>query len=274
MQSILVATDFSDASLNAARYAAVLSRKTGADLTLLHVFMLPTPVGEMPYVMVSAEEIQAENERQMAKIAAGLESIAGRKIKTLVNIGMPADEVIYQAGELNADLVVAGMRGANSALDKFIGSTTAAIIRKSKLPVLVVPAGHSYESLHTITYATDFNDAMNEASLHLLQSWLSIQADVLLQVVHVQRPGEELSETQANGKSGLQQKLGQALHQFFHEKHDSVEEGLDQFLASHPSQLLVMVAHRHNWWHRLLNASHTTEMAYRTDLPLLVLQDK
>lgn len=274
MHSILVATDFSDASLNAARYAAVLSRKTGAGLTLLHVYMIPTPVSEMPYVMVSTEEIQAANEEQMAKIAADLESIAGKKIKTLVNIGMPADEVAYQSAELNADLVVTGMRGASSALDKFIGSTTAAIIRKSKIPVLVIPAGHSYENFHTITYATDFNYAMNETSMRLLQSWPGLQSDLLLQVVHVQQPGEDLNETQANGKSVLQQRLGGARHIFHHEKHDSVEDGLDQFLASHPSQLLVMVTHRHNWWHRLLNASHTTEMAYRTDLPLLVLQDK
>ena len=274
MQSILVATDFSDASLNAARYAAVLSRKTGAGLTLLHVFMLPTPVGEMPYVMVSAEEIQAEHEKQIAKLAADLEPIAGKKINTLVNIGMPADEIVYQTEELKTDLVVSGMQGTNSALDKFIGSTTVAIIRKSKVPVLVIPAGHSYESIHSITFATDFNDVMNEKSFHLLQDWLSANPDVLLQIVHIQQPGEDLSDSQANSKSGLQQRLQQVKHLFFHEKHDSVEDGLDQFLSTHPSQLLVMITHRHSWWHRLLNSSHTTEMAYRAEGPLLVLQNK
>lgn len=274
MQSILVATDFSDASLNAARYAAVLSRKTGAGLTLLHVFMLPTPVGEMPYVMVSAEEIQAEHEKQIAKLAADLEPIAGKKINTLVNIGMPADEIVYQTEELKTDLVVSGMQGTNSALDKFIGSTTAAIIRKSKVPVLVIPARHSYESIHSITFATDFNDVMNEKSFHLLQDWLSANPDVLLQIVHIQQPGEDLSDTQATSKSGLQQRLQEVKHLFFHEKHDSVEDGLDQFLSTHPSQLLVMITHRHSWWHRLLNSSHTTEMAYRAEGPLLVLQNK
>lgn len=274
MQSILVATDFSAPSINAARYAAVLGNKTGAQLTLVHVFMLPTPVGEMPYVMVSAEEIQAENEKQIQRLALELEMLAGRPVKTMVNIGMPADELIYQSEELKTDLIVSGMRGENSALDKFIGSTTAAIIRKSKIPVLVIPAGQPYKEINTITYATDFNYSMNSASLEVMTEWLSAHPNALLQIVHVQQPGDTLSDVQANSKAGLQQQLVNTKHLFFHEKHDSVEDGLDHFLQTHSSELLVMVTHRHSWWHRLTNASHTAEMAYRTDLPLLVLQDK
>ncbi|MFT4024327.1 MAG: universal stress protein [Flavihumibacter sp.] len=274
MRSILVATDFSAASLNAARYAAIFSRKTGAELTLLHVYMLPTPVGDMPYVMISAEEIQLENEKQMDKIAGELEPVAGKKIKTQVNIGLPDDEVVYQSTEQGADLIVTGMRGSSSALNKLIGSTSAAIIRKSKLPVLVVPAGHHYKNIHTISFATDFKHPMSENSLQHLQYWLAANPGTSLQIVHVQQPGDEPGQVQLNNKSALGQKLGGIQHSFFNEKHDSVEDGLDQFLTGHPSQLLVMVSHRHSWWHRLLNNSHTARMAYRADLPLLVLEDK
>ncbi|GAO45020.1 universal stress protein [Flavihumibacter petaseus] len=274
MKLILVATDFSEPSKNAAGYAAHLAKQNGADICLLHAYMLPTPVSEVPYVMVSVEEIQQENEKQAKLLAEQLEAITGSPVRTIVNIGMPADEVVYQAKELNADLIVTGMRGENSGIDKLIGSTTAAIMRKSHIPVLVIPAGVGYVAPSTITYATDFSYTMNMVCLNLLQEWVKRHADAKIKVIHVQKPNEVMTAEQVSGKVRLEQKISGLPHKFYVATNASVEAGLDSFLNDNPSQLLVMVAHRHSWWNRLVNGSHTREMAYRADIPLLVLQDK
>lgn len=274
MNTILVATDFSQPSRDAALYAAHLAKANNAELVLLHVYMLPTPVSEVPYVMVSVDEIQQENEKQTNSIAASLTEATGVTVRSLVTIGMVADEVFYQAKEAAADLVVTGMKGENTAIDKLIGSTTAAIIRKSAVPVLVIPAGSVYKTTAAIIYATDFSYSMNLGCLQLLQEWVGIQKGTSLLVVNVQKPGEILSADQISAKLSLENRLESINHSFHTEIHASVEDGLDHFLQSHPSQLLVMVAHRHSWWNRLLNGSHTREMVYRADIPLLVLQDK
>jgi nucleotide-binding universal stress UspA family protein len=274
MKSYLVATDFSAPSRHAALYAAKLAAVAGAELTLLHAYLLPTPVSEVPYVMVSVDELQRDNEKLAREMADGIHQETGVSVKTMVNIGLPADEVVYQAKEISADMVVVGMRGENKAIDKLIGSTTAAIIRKSSVPVLVVPPKSTYAPIQQVTYATDYSYTMNLRCLSTLQEAISLFPGSRLNVVHIQRPGEIMNAEQIAGKVRLEPMLEHIQHEYFNLENSSVEAGLEHFLSQHPSQLLVMVAHKHSWWERLVSGSHTKEMAYRSDIPLLVLQDE
>ncbi|ULQ52569.1 universal stress protein [Flavihumibacter fluvii] len=274
MKSFLVATDFSAPSREAALYAANLAKLFGAEITLLHAYLLPTPVSEVPYVMISVEELQKDNEKLAADLATSLHQQTGVSVKTLVNIGMPADEIVYQSKELSADLVIIGMRGENKAIDKFIGSTTAAVIRKSHIPVLVIPAGNQYNGLSNLTYATDFSYTMNTRCLKTMGLLMKKHPEANLHVVNIQRPGEIMSAEQISGKVWLEPTLEELNHQYHTIENPSVEAGLESFLAKSPSQMLIMVAHKHSWWERLVSGSHTREMVYKAHIPLLVLQDK
>ena len=52
MKTIIVPTDFSRISLNAANYAAEMASSINADLSLFHVCLLPiTTYGEVPYLI-------------------------------------------------------------------------------------------------------------------------------------------------------------------------------------------------------------------------------
>lgn len=274
MKSFLVATDFSVSSKAAALYAANLAKSIGAELTLLHAYLLPTPVSEVPYVMVSVEELQKDNEKMTREMADSLHEQTGVSIKTMVNIGLPADEVTFQAKEIGADIIVVGMRGESGAIDKLIGSTTAAIIRKSHIPVLVIPEKTVFTPVMKLTYATDFSYTMSARCLSTLQSLMHDSPEATINVVNIQRPGEILSVEQIAGKVRLEPMMEEMKHEYFTVEDATVESGIEQFLRKNPSQVLVMVAHKHSWWERLLSGSHTREMAYRSDIPLLVLQDK
>lgn len=274
MKSFLVATDFSAPSREAALYAAKLAKTMGAGITLLHAYLLPTPVSEVPYVMISVEDLQKDNEQLAREMATTLSNETGVAVTTLVTIGMPADEIVYQAKETEADLIVIGMRGASNAIDKLIGSTTVAVIRKSHIPVLVVPAKNSYSSLQHLTYSTDFSYTMNPRCLKFLGTLMRRHAEAKLHVVNFQHPGEIMSVDQIAGKTRLEPMLEEMNHEYVTKETSSVELGLEAYLNEQPSQLLVMVAHKHSWWERLISGSHTREMAYRSHIPLLVLQDK
>ncbi|KYP16456.1 universal stress protein [Flavihumibacter sp. CACIAM 22H1] len=274
MKSILVATDFSAPSRAAAQYAAALCKLNGATLTLLHAYLLPTPVSEVPYVMVSVEELQKDNEKLVGELAVALQQQFGIEVKTLVSIGLPADEVVFQAGETGADLIVAGMRGVTNTLDKLIGSTTSAILRKSTIPVLVIPEQIVYSGWQQIAYATDFNHTMNLRCLNMLKVLAGNHPALQLNVVHVQRPGEIMSAEQIAGKVRLDPMLEAIPHKYVELEHESVEEGLKRFLQDVACDVLVMVAHKHSWWERLFSGSHTRDMVYQSEIPLLVLQDQ
>jgi hypothetical protein len=63
-------------------------------------------------------------------------------------------------------------------------------------------------------------------------------------------------------------------HQFHTINERNVEEGINQFIEKNPTDILAMVAHRHNLFERMFGKVHTKEMSYQTKIPLLVLQNK
>ena len=57
-------------------------------------------------------------------------------------------------------------------------------------------------------------------------------------------------------------------------ENDDVDNGIQEFVESHPADLLVMIAHQHTMIERMMEEDFVKEMAYKTRLPLLVLEDK
>src|SRR3954466_4395451 len=151
MKHILVPTDFSDDARNASHYAAHLAEKFKANLTLLHAYMLPTPVSEVPYVMINAEEMQRENEEIARVEAEKLGSAYNVKVNYVVRLGFPSDEIESVIEDMGADFVVMGMKGKGT-LEKIVGSTTTSTLKKIHNPLLIVPEKKStrLNSSHTI----------------------------------------------------------------------------------------------------------------------------
>ncbi|MBC8246357.1 MAG: universal stress protein, partial [Deltaproteobacteria bacterium] len=57
---------------------------------------------------------------------------------TVVLWGNPVEQILLQAAERNCDLIVMGTHGHGTLADVMIGSTARRVIRRSKIPVLVV----------------------------------------------------------------------------------------------------------------------------------------
>ncbi|MEO6000361.1 MAG: universal stress protein [Chitinophagaceae bacterium] len=272
MNTILVPTDFSPTAENAANYAGLLCKELGAKLVLLHVYMLPVPVSEIPYVMVSADEMQKASENALKKETNRLFETMNIEVEWLVQLGLASDEIRDIEKEKNIDLVIMGMNGGGE-FDKLIGSTTIAVIRKCHKPVLVIPEGARFVPFRLIAYATDFNYAVNLSFFAPLKSFIKTFKSQLI-VVNVQKAGKTLSIEQVNGKEKIEQVLDDTDPQYTIIEDNNIEHGLQQFIEKHSPQLLTMVAHKHNVIERLFGTHHTKEMIYQTNIPILILQDK
>jgi nucleotide-binding universal stress UspA family protein len=270
MQTILVPVDFSPVSRNAAVYAAELARLFNSRLVLFHAYMLPTPVSEVPYVMVTADEMQQENEAFLKKEADQLRTTYNIQIDSLVRIGIASDEIKELSKEQTADLIVMGMKGAGG-LDKIIGSTTTNVIRKAKTPVLIIPHDAGYKPIQQITYASDFS---YKTSISLFTPLLKIAKTLgaKIQVLHVQKDTAKIEELA--GRKSTERAFSGYDHEFVNVTNNSVTQGINEYLQQHTSELLVMVAHTHTFFERIFSKSRTAAMAYETKIPLLVLQDK
>lgn len=269
--TILVPTDFSDNARNAANYAAQLAKKLNASLALLHCYMLPTPVSEVPYMMVNVEEIQQQNE-QLAKEEAGKLQALGIRATYHVRLGYPSDEIQTLVEDQPIDLVVMGMRGKGT-LEKWMGSTTTSTIKKIDKPILVVPEDARYHDLQSVTYATDFSYTVG---FHVYDPLLNLLKlfNARLHIVHVQKSKDEMKGQDVAGEIQLDPAFKAVPHEFHLVADTDVRHGIETYLEKEPTDLLVMVTHEHSFMERLFRKTHTTTMVYNTHVPLLVLKDR
>jgi nucleotide-binding universal stress UspA family protein len=272
MQTIVVPTDFSPEARNAGLYAAELAKIFSAKLVLFHAYMLPTPVSEVPYVMITVDELQKENEILVKKEVDSLNQAYGVQTEGIVRIGIPSDEIRALSEDLSIDLVVMGMKGAGG-IDKMIGSTTTNAIRKLKAPVLVIPTHCGFSPIKNITYASDFSYGITPGLFKPVIR-LAKTFDAKIHVINVHRHKDDMKTGQMEGKLALENIFEGVVHTFDDITHQSIMQGIAEYMKTHDSELLVMVEHKHSFFERIFSRDHTTAMAYETKTPLLILQDK
>lgn len=272
MNTILVPVDFSPASRNATNYAAELAKLLHTRLLLFHAYMLPTPISEVPYAMVTVDNLQKENEEQLKKEADRLHDQYGLEVEWLVRIGVASDEIKTITKERETGLIVMGMKGAGG-LDKIIGSTTTNVARKVKTPVLVIPHDAAYAPIKHITYASDFSYKTSSQLFNpLLEIARAVQPRIHILFIRQGHDGE--TEEELTGKRSNEIIFEGLEHEYATVEEPSVNHGISRYLQQQSSEMLVMVAHKHSFLERVFSKDHTSAMAYETHVPLLILQDK
>jgi nucleotide-binding universal stress UspA family protein len=141
-KTILVATDFSDASGLALTYAKELARQFDSTLHLLHVVAdADVSPGTEALWGFSETEVQRRWVDEATTKLEGLCPTQGQAaftVRTAVEIGPPTDRVLRYAGAHQVDLIVMGTRGRGVVEQMLLGSVAAEVVRRAPCPVLTV----------------------------------------------------------------------------------------------------------------------------------------
>jgi nucleotide-binding universal stress UspA family protein len=166
MKKILVPIDFSPASKTASDYAASLAIQFNALVYLLHVYLEPVAGAEMPAAWtIAGTELSLQKRKKLNAEILYLQEKYGVEVDGDVILGFTSDTIIDAAKDLQADLIVVGMKKDSN---KTFGSTVTATMRKATAPVLVVPEGFVFKRIKNIAYATDFDMMISSALFHPL----------------------------------------------------------------------------------------------------------
>jgi len=144
--NILVAVDLSPASDIVVEAARGVAELTGVSVYLLHAvetepgFTCPEkdPEAAMSWV---AKKFPLEQSR-IQELVDKLQD-DGLDAEGVLVCGPSVDTTLKKADSLDAGLIVVGTHGHGAVYNVLIGSYSVGIIRKSKLPVLVVPVRES-----------------------------------------------------------------------------------------------------------------------------------
>ena len=139
---ILCPVDFSPPSNDALTYAIELARQFGAEIHLVHVYQNPGFVLPMSgYIGPQADmlfQMRAECETALERGKGEVEE-QGVTAQSELLEGVPHQEIIAHAQQLNADLIVIGSQGRTGLAHVLLGSVAEKVVRLANRPVLVVP---------------------------------------------------------------------------------------------------------------------------------------
>jgi nucleotide-binding universal stress UspA family protein len=147
-QTILVATDLSEASAPATAYAFSLARALNAHLYIIYV------VSEDDVRALTAIRGYLQSEVTPAALVETFYTEADKRLTTLVEeahatdlvperlivTGQPAAAIISWATAKQAQLIIIGTHGRRGVTRFFMGSVAERVLREAPCAVLVVPA--------------------------------------------------------------------------------------------------------------------------------------
>jgi nucleotide-binding universal stress UspA family protein len=157
---VLLATDGSEDAKKAAAFLAQLPLPASTAIRIVSVITLPPSPIDIPTVREYYESLRAEGRRIVDEARASFSQ--GVSIETQVLEGDARDEIVREAHQWSADLVVVGARGLGSLAGFFLGSVSTAVARHSDASVLVV-RGHP-QHLQRIIVGLDGSDQSTNAA--------------------------------------------------------------------------------------------------------------
>jgi len=273
MKNILVPVDFSDASFNAVSYAAFLANAFNARLTLVHAYTGTSAFDEVANGKVydSLEELEAANEKFLKK---EIERIARKftvKTDSIAMKGNPVKVINDVAEKNHPEMIVMGMKGKGES-NSILGSTTVSMIDETSIPLLIIPKSALYQTIDSITLASDFKNEKLLSHFAILEKLIA-KFNPFIQVLNVQKKDSKLTAEIIASKMSQDLTWDKYNHSFNIIERDDVEEGIFGFLRKHPTDLLVMVARKRGFINKIFEPSHTKKMTGQTKIPLLVLHE-
>lgn len=268
MKKYLVPTDFSQNAAQALQYALDLTVGMDAEIHVLSVLTTPPNTsGTMGSLLIRMKE-NAQKDMQTLLDQMKLE---GHKIEPYIREGGTVPTVLAIAEEIGAECIILGTKGATNLENVIMGSNTAAIIERSRVPVLAIPQGFSFKGLDRVVYATDLQKSGPVIGRRLLE--FSEPFSSRIDVVHVHDTEDESPVIQMDLlKKEMQEAAQNRLVNYHLHQHESIKEGILNFMDASGAELLVMVTKKRNLIQKLFDRSLTKKVAYLSATPLLAYQ--
>jgi nucleotide-binding universal stress UspA family protein len=280
---ILLATDYSDAAMNAEKYAVQLALNTRSELSLVHIFENQTNTDSTQPLKVAgskSEQLKLEQtklEKHYTKLIQDL-SIGKADLKAdfIVREGNPSMSISRIAKDSRFDFIVMGTHGAGEFKNVFLGSRVWNTIRNSAIPVFAIPKDGAYLPVKKIVFATEQRPGEIPAIKYLVQLAKKLDAEVTVLHISNTAPSKEFTtESFKKFRKELKDKIAYdklSLNQIFC---DDVVEGLNDYCARTEPNLLVLSHEKSSLLEQLLKPgqSVTKEMSFHAHIPLLTIPD-
>ena len=268
MMNILLPTDFSENSRNAAAYALEFFKEVPCTFHLLHVLPLATDTFSAQYMTLSSETQEKFN-----KFLDWLNSIKknpDHKFSISYKANYLIDAVREQVAEKEVDLILMGTKGVSNNSGTIIGKNTSDVMMKVKCPVLAISEKAVYKRYKKVLFPTDYKIKYNSKMLGTLQNLVSLSS-ASIKILELFNSENEPSQEQMTSRSFLQNSFAPNIPvlQTYYPSENKNPGRL--FSTNKDVDMIVMAAKNLNICQKLLYNEEHNQIPFINQLPLLVL---
>ena len=281
MKNIIVPTDFSKEAGYAASAAALLGKKLGANVQLLHIVEAPSEqsfnvTGEVRspssiddvYLIKLVERVRG----QLDKLASSA-TFKGVNVSYQIDVGSVVPSIKKAVSKSKADLVIMGTQGVSGWNEVLIGSNTEKVVRMISCPVLTVKAPLSNANLKSMAFATDMGTKQTKIVAQVKDFQASIGAK--LHIVTINTPANFMSDRVTLPKLDSFAKSNKLSNYTLNVFNDAVEgDGIMSFAVQKKVGIIAMATHGRTGLAHVLSGSIAEEIVNHSKIPVLTFNLK
>jgi nucleotide-binding universal stress UspA family protein len=285
VKSILVPIDFSQYSLNAARYALHVADQKDASIMFVHAFYdaVSNPVNYESFYSYPADlsdtrhEIEADAIEKMQSFMASMENFMNKegiselKPKSRIMAGTAEDVVLSMTVTGQFDLIIVGSRAAVPS-NSWFGTFTSTLIGKSTIPVMAIPEEAVYKKskLKNLMYATNFDKSDGTAIRKLLSIAAPLDSQIYIVHIDVTDHNPFINFDLAHFREKYAGNIGNIKMIFDLIVNEDIIKGMENYIAEKKIDVLAVTTHKRNIITSFIKPSITRELLIRIPVPLLV----
>lgn len=272
MEKILVGVDFSESSLNAAKYAVKFASFFSAKILLINAYSMPIPYAEAGAIF-ETEDFEKTAINELQKVKEDLLKTAPQiNINTIVKQGTGEDVICDELNKNKYDLIILGINpDINGLYEYFIGSTATSLARIVNVPVLIVPKNCNFHKFFKIGYAANFNkDFSNSNNLIYLKYFANI-FDAQFLLINVITNNDMYNVDVIHHENFIKDYLQQSHPKIVYTSNKDVAQGLINTVNQKGIDLLITSPEKHHFFYEWYHESNTKKLAFHCNSPLLCL---
>ena len=271
MKKIIAPVDFSEPSVNAAKYAVQLASDL-ADSTVTLYYVYETIIAGSDGTPLLIDPDARKNVAMMAlnNLKKEMESISKIPVDVVAEEGRLASCLEKYVKQNEADLIVMGITGSSKIEQLIIGSNTLNVISKDICPVFIIPGNASYKKIDRVIFTSDLKNVTSTTPLRPLKKILDMLHPELY-VVHVTATHAAVPEAEMTEKRKLEPLLKEYNPHYFFVLEENFTAAVDKFAEEYSADIIITVPRRHSFLSSLFKGSNTKKLAYHSSLPILAL---
>jgi nucleotide-binding universal stress UspA family protein len=259
--NIIVPTDFSTTSFNAARFAArMITGQYDAKLVLYHGY---------------------ENEKEAATVSSELQSVKDQLLEegiiSIECVGEQTSDLMEslqrKVRHLDAALVVMAINDKSRLEQVLSGNNPLHLIESNVCPVLVIPHNSSFNEIRNVALASDFIDVEQSIPLVPVKRILNMFHPNL----HIVNINSEiyvsLNEEYLKQRGRMLEMFKEFNPEFYFITTYDFHETLKTFIGDKDIDLVLTFPRKHSFIGNLIKGSHTKKLVLESTIPVLAAHE-